>query len=159
MGCSRASILDRRHVWPAGVRHAGEQQRTKTVVSPCVVAPTKDDEPQVSLLAGARNQRAVRVDKFYLQRHLAERVRGVRDVRARTNFLKGERGFRPFARVDEQSAIRAFEVERMFDLQLIVFDRDEVGRGRLSQTSQQQRPQPIVAARLIAPAEDDEAQF
>ena len=64
-------ILDRRHVRPAGVRHAGEQQRTKTVVSPCVVAPTKDDEPQSSPLAGARNQRAVRVDKLYLQRHLS----------------------------------------------------------------------------------------
>ena len=64
-------ILDRRDVRPAGVRHAGEQQRPKTVVSPCVVAPTKDDEPQVSALADARNERAVRVDKIDLERHLS----------------------------------------------------------------------------------------
>src|SRR5208337_4149208 len=45
----------------------------QSVVSPRVVAPAEDDQPQRSAFSGARRQRAVGVDEVDLERHLTER--------------------------------------------------------------------------------------
>jgi hypothetical protein len=64
-------VLDSGDARPRGARDAFEQQRPEPVVAARVIAPAEDDKPQSSPLAGARNQRAVHVDKLYLQRHLS----------------------------------------------------------------------------------------
>ena len=46
----------------------------------------------------------------------------------------------------------------MLDLQLEVLDRRDVRPGGARDAGEQQRPEPVVAARVIAPAEDDEPQ-
>ena len=74
-------VLDRADVWPGGARDAFEQERPKPVIAARVVAPAKDDEPQSSAFAQARNERAVRVDEIDLERHLTERVGGAREAR------------------------------------------------------------------------------
>ena len=53
--------------------------------------------------------------------------------------------------------IGAVEIERMLDLQLVVLDHRHVGPGG-GDPLEQHRAERVVAARVVAPAEDDEAQ-
>ena len=71
---------------------------------------------------------------------------------------KRERRGRVLAGVDEQRRLRAVEIERMLDLQLEILDRRDVRPAGARHAREQQRPQPVVAARVVAPAEDDEPQ-
>ena len=71
---------------------------------------------------------------------------------------EGEGRGRILARVEKEREVRAVKVERMLDLQLEVLDRLHLRPSRSRHPLEQQRPEPVVAARVVAPAENDELQ-
>ena len=84
-------------------------------------------------------QRMGRVGRVSLRREAGER----------------ERSRRALAGVDEQGAIGVDQIERVLDLQLVVVDHRQVGPGG-GDAIEQRRAERVVAARVVAPAEDDE---
>ncbi len=61
------------------------------------------------------------------------------------------------AGVEEERQVRAFEIERVLDLKLKILDRRDVLEAHARDPVEQHRPKAVVAARVVAPAENDEA--
>ncbi len=87
-----------------------------------------------------------------------ERMGRGRRAAGRLNLGKRERRRRILAGVEEERRLGAVEIERMLDLQLKVLDRRHVRPAGARHAIEQQRPEAVVAARVIAPAEDDQPQ-
>jgi hypothetical protein len=92
------------------------------------------------------------------ERFRRERVGGVRRAARRLNLGKGEGLRRVPAGVEKKNKVRAVEVERVLDLQLEVLDRANFRPGGSRHPLEQERSEPVVATRVVAPAEDNEPQ-
>ena len=86
-----------------------------------------------------------------------KRMRGRGAGGGGVEIAKAERRAAGARSVDEQREVEALQIERVLDLQLIVFDGFHVGQPHRLDAAQQQRPERVVAARLVAPAQHDDA--
>ncbi len=73
------------------------------------------------------------------------------------DLAENEGGGRVLAGVEEEGQLGAVEIERVLDLQLKILDRRDVREAHARDPFEQQRPEAVVAARVVAPAENDEA--
>ena len=104
---------------------------------------------------GRRRRFAAHLDVDVEHRFGRQRMGRVGRVPLRREAGERERSGRVLAGVEEQGAVGVDQIERVLDLQLVVVDHRQVGPGG-GDAIEQRRAERVVAARVVAPAEDDE---
>ena len=107
-----------------------------------------------------RRRRTERIGTGREDRRRAHRVAGEGEIPRGSDRREDKRGRGRHARIDEQREITANEIGGVLGLQLKVRDEFDIVPRRRDQrfgTTQELRPERIVAATRIAPGENDEA--